>query len=254
MGRLEQWALWRTFKFYLALENHLCEGYLTEKAYKSLIRGQVGFCLVCCFSPQPCCVILSRRHSSFKLSQPAYSPAFPHAQVPVYLGAPEVAELMPPGSYIDASRFKTGAELGASADSNGRVSSSFVFTHSTPTCISCPSCVLYCAAAYLKYLDTHDDAYMEYHAWRYASFETYPLQFRRVVISLVNLLAAFGPGRHGEYMSCLMCYTVQDWAEKNNWDPPTPDAFKQGIKPWQCFPEWPNYVPPAYTLSPPAPV
>lgn len=36
-----QWALWRKFKFYLALENHICEGYLTEKALKSLMRGQV---------------------------------------------------------------------------------------------------------------------------------------------------------------------------------------------------------------------
>ncbi len=36
----------------------------------------------------------------------------PLPQVPVYLGAPEAAELLPPGSFIDASRFKTGAELG----------------------------------------------------------------------------------------------------------------------------------------------
>ena len=36
-----QWAEWRRYKFYLALENHICEGYLTEKALKSLIRGQV---------------------------------------------------------------------------------------------------------------------------------------------------------------------------------------------------------------------
>lgn len=34
------------------------------------------------------------------------------AQVPVYLGAPEAAQLLPPGSFIDASAFKTGAELG----------------------------------------------------------------------------------------------------------------------------------------------
>lgn len=71
-----------------------------------------------------------------------------------------------------------------------------------------------------------------------------PLQFRREVISLVNLLAHFGPGHHAEYMSCLMCYSLQDWAEKNKWDPPRARAFPQGIKPWQCFPAWPDYVPP----------
>lgn len=74
-----QWAAWRKFKFYLALENHNCEGYLTEKALKSLMRGQV----------------------------------------PIYMGAPEVAQLLPPGSYIDATAFKTGAELGAQRGEGG---------------------------------------------------------------------------------------------------------------------------------------
>lgn len=76
--------------------------------------------------------------------RPAPHPS-PCPQIPVYLGAPEVAQLLPPGSYIDASAFKTGAELGA----------------------------------FLQHLDTDDAAYAKYHEWRYRSFETYPLQVRR---------------------------------------------------------------------------
>lgn len=47
-----------------------------------------------------------------------------------------------------------------------------------------------------------------------------------------------------------MCYSLQDWAEAHAWDPPRPNAFPQGIKPWQCFPAWPDYAPPQAAQSP----
>ena len=70
----DQFAVMRTHKFYFAFENHRLEGYVTEKFYWALLRGQV----------------------------------------PVVWGAPDIARFAPgPNSYIDAADFPTAAALAA---------------------------------------------------------------------------------------------------------------------------------------------
>ena len=72
LDRPAQFRLLRSHKFYLAFENHRLEGYVSEKFYWALLRGQV----------------------------------------PVVWGAPDIARHAPgPGSYIDASAFPTPAAL-----------------------------------------------------------------------------------------------------------------------------------------------
>jgi hypothetical protein len=70
----DQFAAMRTHKFYFAFENHRLDGYVTEKFYWALLRGQV----------------------------------------PVVWGAPDIARYAPgPESFIDASAFPSAAALAA---------------------------------------------------------------------------------------------------------------------------------------------
>ena len=70
--RFGQFATMRSHKFYLAFENHRLEGYVTEKFYWALLRGQV----------------------------------------PVVWGAPDIERYAPgQGSYIDASKFENATAL-----------------------------------------------------------------------------------------------------------------------------------------------
>lgn len=70
--RFGQFATMRSHKFYLAFENHRLEGYVTEKFYWALLRGQV----------------------------------------PVVWGAPDIERYAPgTGSYIDASSFPNATAL-----------------------------------------------------------------------------------------------------------------------------------------------
>ena len=68
-----------------------------------------------------------------------------NGQVPIVLGAPNVAEHAPPGSYIDVADFPSIDAL----------------------------------VAHLRYLEAHPAAYARYHEWRHASFDAYPPFLRR---------------------------------------------------------------------------
>lgn len=77
----QQWESWRRYKFYLAFENSVTadptgsgdDGYVTEKLYLALVRGQI----------------------------------------PVVLGSHHIADHAPPGSYINALDFPSPAALAA---------------------------------------------------------------------------------------------------------------------------------------------
>lgn len=80
-----QHFLFERCKFHLAFENARCEGYVTEKAYYALVRGQV----------------------------------------PVFLGAPDVHRYMPPGSYINVDDFDSVEALAARLRELDRNSSAY---------------------------------------------------------------------------------------------------------------------------------
>jgi hypothetical protein len=88
-----RWKLYAKYKFVLAFENSIATDYVTEKFFEPIAGGAV----------------------------------------PVYRGAPEVAELAPAEDcYIDAATFSSGRELGR----------------------------------YLDHLDGHDEEYLAYQRWR----------------------------------------------------------------------------------------
>lgn len=122
-GRAQKLAVIGCHKFTLAFENSVSVDYVTEKFFDPLIAGSV----------------------------------------PVYLGAPNVAEFAPaPHSYIDTADFAGPAEL----------------------------------AAYLNHLDRNDDDYQEYLSWKVEGFskwflqlvsETVPVPFRHLAEMVARL-------------------------------------------------------------------
>ena len=137
----EQWALWRSYKFYLAFENTRCDDYVTEKFYLALVRGQV----------------------------------------PIVLGAPNIADHAPArDSYIDVRDFATPAAL----------------------------------AAHLRFLDTNREAYEAYHAWRTRPFETYGAAFRDVLRGALPIAQRDGPKTghaSGNMFACSVCTDLAAW-------------------------------------------
>ncbi len=91
-GAAARRALYGRHKFTLAFENAIASDYVTEKFYEPLVAGSV----------------------------------------PVYRGAPEIAEFAPSGSFVDASRFESAVAL----------------------------------AEHLDRLDRDDGAYAAFHEWR----------------------------------------------------------------------------------------
>jgi hypothetical protein len=104
----------RSYKFALVLETNACADFVTEKLYFALARGQV----------------------------------------PVYLGAPNVADFAPAiDSFIDARAFASAPAL----------------------------------AAHLRALDADDARYERLHAWRARPLATYGVALRRALAELVPL-------------------------------------------------------------------
>jgi len=125
-------------QFHLALENTRCDDYVTEKLYTALTRGQV----------------------------------------PIVLGAPNVADHAPGhDSYIDATAFPSARAL----------------------------------AEYLLYLDRNDTAYDEYHAWRSRPFTSYGRILAREVGQLLPIANGTGVGgdQFKKWFPCLMCDALQ---------------------------------------------
>jgi hypothetical protein len=124
-------------QFHLALENTRCTDYVTEKLFTAFTRGQV----------------------------------------PIVLGAPNVADHSPgPDSFIDATAFPSARAL----------------------------------ADYLLYLDRNDTAYEQYHAWRRRPFASYGALLAREMQALLPVANGTGVGeRFREWYPCLMCEALQ---------------------------------------------
>ena len=138
----------RKYKFHLALENSICDDYVTEKLYFALARGQV----------------------------------------PIYLGAPNILDYAPAeDSFINALDFPSAEAL----------------------------------SEYLSLLDSDDDLYMKYHAWRKRPITSYGKVLRRALAELIPLGRATNGGPYsqenknkqndveGLWYRCGLCYAMQ---------------------------------------------
>ena len=116
-----------------------------------------------------------------------------YGQVPVVLGAPNIAEHLPAGSYIDVTDFPSAAAL----------------------------------VAHLKAVDADPAAYARYHAWRTASFETYGVFLRRELLRWIGVahhahqhLASDIEEVNSQCFRCSMCYNLNEWGNATGWLPP----------------------------------
>ena len=141
LGRKEQWDLWRSYKFYLAFENTRCEDYVTEKFFLALVRGQV----------------------------------------PIVLGAPNIADHAPSrDSYIDVRDYATPADL----------------------------------AAHLLRLDADPAAYDALLAWRKRPLATYGRALRSVLADALPVAyrdGAVAGHASGTMFACALCHRLADW-------------------------------------------
>lgn len=104
--------------------------------------------------------------------------ALTRGQVPVYLGAPNIDEFMPSkDAYINVMDYGSVKEL----------------------------------ADYLIYLDTHDEEYEKYFAWRSRPIATYGKILQQIIAETLPLGNNTGPGPPGQaiWYKCSMCYALQ---------------------------------------------
>lgn len=148
-----------------------------------------------------------------------------YGQVPIIFGAPNIAEHLPAGSYINVNDFASVDDL----------------------------------ISHLRVLDSDPVAYERYHAWRTEGFETFGLFFRRELLRWIaiahydhaNMERSGGPDSaprdieevNSQCFRCAMCYSLNEWGNVTGWRPPfTPPAAPppRHIPPFRgsCSPRW----------------
>jgi hypothetical protein len=136
--------------------------------------------------------------------------AYLRGQVPVYRGAPNVAELAPPHSYVDAHDFATPADL----------------------------------AKYLVYLAGNDTAYNEYQAWRHSSIESWPAPFRTDMLRIMrHVHLAGGIPDSASMARCFMCEAAEEWAATFGYPANVPQPGTGQVKRLACLPPYAAAVP-----------
>ena len=147
-----------------------------------------------------------------------------NGQVPIVYSAPNVAEHVPAGSYINVADFATVDDL----------------------------------VAHLRFLEANPAAYAQYHAWRDASFSTYGVFFRRELLRWITMAFVVGGAKSRDIdgmqeleshcSRCAMCYSMSDWGHVTGWVPPYDDkpAPPRHIQRFRdtCTPPWSPVPPP----------